>query len=87
MSKTSWLTGPSVNRHPDVDYVLYITEQIVQVAVRHVKSHVPNEKGLGRTMQSSGHEAGSRGSLPTTQRELHIETAAFEGLHVKHFNG
>ncbi len=47
MGETSWLAGSSVNGHADVDDVSNVTEQLVEISVRHLEGEVTNEEGLG----------------------------------------
>lgn len=45
--ESSRLAGPAINCHSDVDYIPDIFEEVVQVAVRHLKRHVSDEESLG----------------------------------------
>lgn len=64
MRETPGLSRPSVNRHPDVDDVLDFSEEVVQVAIAHVKGHVADEEGPGGCVDwtVAWHASGPAGS-------------------------
>lgn len=83
MSEPSRLTRPPVNGHTDVHDVADITEEIVEVLVRHLKGHVADEQGIGGRV---GHVVALRAArLGVFLRlvELAYEIATLEILGIK----
>lgn len=45
--ETSWLAGTSINGNPDIDNIANVTEELVEIGIRHLEGKVANEEGLG----------------------------------------
>lgn len=70
VSESSWLTSASVNGNADIDDVSDITEELVEISIRHLEGKVSDEESLGW---------GVCGFLPTgLVLVVDDKTAAFE---------
>ena len=55
MRETPRLSRPPINRNPHVNNILDPPEQIIQIAIAHVKGHVADKEGLcGRVLRALG---------------------------------
>jgi hypothetical protein len=77
--ETSWLTGTSVNGNANIDNVSNVTEELVEISIRHFESKVANEESLGWLVLSS-----FRFGLV---HEVDDEAAAFQDSLVLGFDG
>ena len=90
MREASRLAGPPINRDPDINHVLDLSEQIVQIAIAHIEGHVAYEEGSGRrvlgALLAKG-LTGRTGVVSGREGKLDGETAAFEILQIVEVDG
>jgi len=79
VGESSWLTGASVNGNTDINDISDITEELVEISIRHLEGKIADEESLGWWVC---------GWL-TAGLVLVVddETAAFEDLLVLAFDG
>ena len=92
MRESPRLSRPPVNRHPHINHVFDLSEQIVQITIAHVEGHVPYEQRFGRRIGWSIVRVrlawrAVADARVARERVLDRETAAFEVFHVVEFNG
>ena len=91
MCETPRLSRPSINRNTHINHIPHISEQGVEVAVRHVEGEVADEEGARRVSGVGGAGCvGVIGSIAGTgvgaggagHGVLDCKPAAFEGLEI-----
>lgn len=97
MRETSGLAGSAVDGNAHVDHVPDSTEEVVQIAIRHLERHVANEQSLGgRVLRLLLKHSASASSCELSAlvhlfacegRILHNEATPFEELLVQSLNG
>jgi hypothetical protein len=87
VSESSRLASPPVNGNADVHDVANVTEEVVEVLVRHLEGHVSDEESLRRSVVLEA--AGSTASFGVILGcvELDDKVAAFKHLHVEVVDG
>ncbi len=85
MGESPRLARAPVNGHTDIDDIFDLAEQVVEVAVGHVKGHVADEEGAARgVVWAVWAGDGAGGALDGV---LDTEAAAFEVLEVVFLDG
>ena len=83
MGEASWLAGPAVDSYANIHNVADITEEIVEVLIRHLKRHVSDEEGPGWRIGLEATFRTCRFGIEFGSVILDDQVAALKDLHVE----